>query len=311
MSFTFEKATKRQLKLRLAIDGPSGSGKTYTALVAATAMLAEVQPDRQPGSGRIAVIDTERGSACLYSDQFDFDVLELDYFSPEIYIDSIHAAEEQGYSVIVIDSLSHAWEGEGGALDLVDQATARKGGNAFAAWKEVTPLQRKLVETILRSPAHIVATMRSKMDYVMEKDDKGKTVIRKVGMAPIQRQGMEYEFTIVGDMDLDHNFNVTKSRCDLVADKVVRKPDAKFFKKILDWLNSGEPALPKVEITSARAGDDRPGENAWNAWFTLADQAAGLGIEVPDTDPDITVGALRQLYAELKTQVRLAEVSQE
>jgi hypothetical protein len=149
--------------------------------------------------------------------------------------------------------------------------------------------------------------MLCKMDYVQEKDDKGRTMIRKVGMAPVQRQGMEYEFTIVGDMDLEHNFVVTKSRCDLVADKVVRKPDGKFFKKILDWLNSGEPALPKAEITSAHLGDDRPGENAWNAWFTLADQANALGLDVPDTDPDIAVGALRQLYAELKSQVRAAE----
>ncbi len=298
--FTFQKATRRQLKLRLAIDGPSGSGKTYTALIAATAMAPE---------GRIAVIDTERGSASLYSDKFQFDVLELDSFSPQLYIDAIHAAEEDDYQVIVIDSLSHAWEGEGGALDLVDQATVRNRGNAFVAWKEVTPLQRRLIDTMLRSSCHIIATMRSKMDYVQEKDENGKTVIRKIGMAPIQRQGMEYEFTIVGDMDLEHTLVVSKSRCDLVADKVIKKPDARFFKRILQWLNTGEQPQPRPEITSQSIGSDQPSDKAWSSWFDLADQATTLGIEVPDVPANITTEELRTLYAGLKAEIRANQVA--
>ncbi len=251
----FQKASKKKSKLRLAIDGPSGSGKTYTSLVAATAIA---------NGGKIAVIDTERGSASLYSDKYDFDVLELTTFSPQLYIDAITAAERAGYSVIVIDSLSHAWEGEGGALEMVDQAAARVQGNSYVAWKNVTPLQRKLVDAMLQSPCHVIATMRSKMDYTQEKDERGKTVIRKVGLAPIQRQGMEYEFTIVGDMDIDHNLVVSKSRCEIVADAVVRKPDAKFFTKILDWLNSGAepPAIEKpahkTETQPALLGEANP-----------------------------------------------------
>ncbi|MGE5224319.1 MAG: ATP-binding protein [Omnitrophica WOR_2 bacterium] len=298
MSYIFQKATKRKLKLRLAIDGPSGSGKTYTALEAATAIA---------NGGRIAVIDTERGSASLYSDKFNFDVLELETFSPQIYIDAIHAAEEEGYEVIIVDSLSHAWEGEGGALDMVDQATTRNRGNAFLAWKEVTPIQRKLVDTLLRSPSHMIVTMRSKMDYVQEKDNQGKTVIRKVGMAPVQRQGIEYEFTIVGDMDLDHNMVISKSRCDLVADKIIKKPDGKFFKKIVDWLNSGEDPLPRPVITPESISSDAPSDKAWSAWFDLVDQAANLGIEVPELSTSITTPELRSLYAELKSQVRRYE----
>jgi hypothetical protein len=233
MNLTFTKATKQRAKMRLAIDGPSGAGKTYTAMVAATA-LAE--------GGKIAVIDTERGSASLYSDKFDFDVLELTTFNPQLYIDAIDAAEKAGYAVIVIDSLSHAWEGEGGALEMVDQAAAAHQGNSYVAWKNVTPLQRHMVDAMLQSPCHIIATMRSKMDYIQETDERGKKVVRKIGMAPVQRQGMEYEFTIVADMDTDHNFIVSKTRCDLITDKVVKKPDVKFFETILAWLNSGEPA---------------------------------------------------------------------
>lgn len=243
MSLQFTKATKKRSKLRLAIDGPSGSGKTYTALIAATAMR---------NGGKIAVIDTERGSASLYSDRFDFDVLELNTYSPALYTEAIHAAEAAGYGVIVIDSLSHAWEGEGGALDLVDEASTRNKGNSYVAWRDVTPMHRKMIDTMLQSPAHIIVTMRSKMDYVQEKDAQGSTKIRKIGLAPIQRQGMEYEFTIVGDMDLDHKLVISKSRCDFIADAVISKPTTDFFKRILDWLDNGEPTIkPKPQPTPA------------------------------------------------------------
>lgn len=243
MSNPFVKATKTQAKLRLAIDGPSGSGKTYTALIAATVMA---------NGGKIAVIDTERGSAALYSDKFTFDTATLDNYNPKNYIELIHTAEDAGYAVIVIDSLTHAWEGEGGALDMVDQAAARsQSKNSYFAWRDVTPLHRELVDAMLQSKAHIIATMRSKTEYVVEEVERGgrKTQVpRKIGLAPIQRQGMEYEFTIVGDMDLEHTLVITKSRCDFIADAVEKKPSAKFFKKIYEWLNDGAPTS-KPETT--------------------------------------------------------------
>jgi hypothetical protein len=256
----FQKATKKKSKLRLAIDGPSGAGKTYTALIAATAIA---------DGGKIAVIDTERGSASLYSDKFNFDVLELNTFSPQLYIDAINEAEKAGYKVIVIDSLSHAWEGEGGVLDMHEDATNRSTSkNSYTAWAKVTPLQRELVDAMLQSPSHVIATMRSKMDYI-QVEEGGKKEVKKVGMAPIQRQGMEYEFTIVGDMDTDHNFVVSKTRCDFIADKVLKKPDQKFFKSILDWLNSGEdvvshdtpksvPPPPPVKAPEIKSASGRP-----------------------------------------------------
>jgi KaiC/GvpD/RAD55 family RecA-like ATPase len=231
--FQFVKATKKQAKARIAIDGPSGSGKTYTSLIAATALAK---------GGKIAVIDTERGSASLYSEKFDFDVLELNPpFSPEVYHDAIKAAENAGYAVIVIDSLSHAWEGEGGALDMADDATKRqKTQNSYTAWREVTPIHRAMVDAILQSKCHVVVTMRSKMEYVQEKNSDGRTVINKVGMAPIQRSGMEYEFTIVGDMDLDNTIVISKSRYEPFSGRVQKKPGVEFFKSFVDWLNSGE-----------------------------------------------------------------------
>ena len=250
--FQFKKATKKQVKARIAIAGPSGSGKTYTGLVAATALAQ---------GGQIAVIDTERGSASLYSDYFDFDVLELEPpFSPQVYKQAIRAAEDAGYGVILIDSLSHAWEGEGGALDLADEATARqRTPNSYTAWREVTPLHREMVDAILQSKAHIVATMRSKTEYAIESTN-GKTNIRKVGMAPIQRAGMEYEFTVVGDMDVDNKIVISKSRFAPLQSKVQLKPDVSFFKPFVDWLNSGDanveapkPARTKPE---AQANDD-------------------------------------------------------
>lgn len=227
----FQKATRKKAKARIAIDGASGSGKTYTALIAGTSLAK---------GGKIAVIDTERGSASLYSDEFDFDVVELQNFNPKNYINAIDEAEKQGYSVIIIDSLSHAWEGEGGILDMHDEATKRQSTqNSYTAWKDVTPAHREFVDRILKSNCHVIATMRSKMEYSQEKDENGKTVIRKVGLAPIQRSGTEYEFTIVCDMDTEHNLVVSKSRCRAVADAVVSKPDRKFFDIITKWMDSG------------------------------------------------------------------------
>lgn len=241
MSVEFQKAKRTKVKARMAICGPSGSGKTYTALNAATAFK---------GDGEIAVIDTERGSASLYSDTFEFDVVEMDYFDPLGYVETIRAAERaKKYSVLVIDSLSHAWEGEGGALDQVDQNAARHKGNSYAAWRTVTPKHRRLVDVMLQSNLHIIATMRSKMEYVMEKNDQGKTLVQRVGLQPVQRAGIEYEFTWVIDMDLEHTAVVNKSRAARLAELVVNKPDAIWFNQFHNWLSRGDqPARTKQEL---------------------------------------------------------------
>jgi hypothetical protein len=196
----------------------------------------------------VAVIDTEHRSASKYignrpagnGQPWQFDVCELEHYSPSTYAQVVREAGRAGYDVIVIDSLSHAWEGVGGALDQVD----KKGGNSFTAWKDVTPQHRDMIEAILSSPAHIVATMRSKMEYVLEEqvNKSGKTiqVPKKVGMAPIQRQGMEYEFDLICDLTIDHLLTVSKSRCPTMDGKTASMPGPAFVEPFRQWLDEGE-----------------------------------------------------------------------
>jgi hypothetical protein len=232
----FQPATRKQSRLRATIDGPAGSGKTYTALRFAHAL-----------GGKIAVIDTERGSASKYVGEapdgipWEFDTVQLTQFSPEKYFELINLAGKNGYSVLVIDSLSHAWEGVGGALEIKD----RQGGNQWTAWRSVTPIHNRMIDSILQSPCHVITTMRSRMEYVQETDpNTGKTIIRKVGMAPIQRPGTEYEFDLVIDMDWAHIATVSKSRCPAVADLKAEKPGPAFIQPVIDWLNSGTAPAP-------------------------------------------------------------------
>lgn len=245
----FQPAVKAQLHARVAIDGPTGSGKTWTALRWATVLAG---PDgserRENGMAKIAVVDTERRSARLYAPHFTFDTVDFapPYEVPK-FLETLRTAEKHGYSVIVLDSLSHFWMGEGGVLDAVDAAAARAQGNKFAGWLTGTPLQRNLVDTILGLDMHVIATMRSKMEYVLE-ERGGKQVPRKIGMAPVQREGLEYEFTIVGDMDLEHRMTITKSRCDVLADQVIQPHrETEAAELFLQWLNDGTPAPPKAD----------------------------------------------------------------
>lgn len=233
----FKKAVKGRGKLRLALIGPSGSGKTYTALSIAQGLAVD--------QSKIAFIDTEHGSASKYADLFGFDVLELESFSPGDYVKAIAAAVKAGYEVVVIDSLSHAWVGKNGALEMVDKANARsKAGNSFAAWREVTPEHNSMVNAIVSSPIHIIATMRSKTEYVMEKDERtGKLSPRKIGLAPVQRDGLEYEFDIVADIDHDHKLIVSKSRMPLIADAVITKAGAPLGQLIKGWIDGVADAI--------------------------------------------------------------------
>ena len=240
----FTKAIRSQIKLRLAIIGPSGSGKTYSSLLLASAL-----------GKKIALIDSERNSASKYADLFKFSVLELEDFHPDNFIEAIRSAEEQKFDLLIIDSLSPAWNGHNGALELVDKAAARlKTTNSFAAWREVTPLHNRMIDAILRSDLHIIVTMRTKTEYSLEKTDNGKSTVRRVGMQPIQRDGLEYEFDIVGDMDMT-TMLITKSRCPALQQSVIQKPGEELAKTILKWLNSGEPLKKRVVSAGKRERD--------------------------------------------------------
>lgn len=251
----FKKATKAQAKARIGITGPSGSGKTYTSLLIASSLAH---------GKRVAVIDSERGSASKYASEFDFDVCDLESFAPRAYVQAIHAAEKAGYGVIVVDSLSHAWMGKDGALAMVDAAAARSKGSSFAAWRDVTPEHNALVEAMVQSTAHLVATLRSKTEYVLEKDERtGKTVPKKIGMAPVQRDGLEYEFDLFFEMDQEHRLIVTKSRSKELADKVMLKPGQELGESIARWLGDGSPRAFDVIMTTLASAEIA--ENALDA----------------------------------------------
>jgi hypothetical protein len=234
----FTRAVRLQKPLRMALHGPSGSGKTFTALEIAKGL-----------GEKIALIDTERGSATLYADKFVFDTIELDYYSVDNYIGAINEAAEGGYDVLVIDSLSHAWNGLGGVLDAVNNTR----GNSFTdGWGKVgTPQQNRLMDAVLKSPGHVIVTLRVKTDYEVEKDDRGKSVPKKVGLAPIQRDGVEYEFDIVGGMSIDNCLTIEKSRMIELSGKIISKPDRRLGVHILGWLKSGAEQKPVVAEADA------------------------------------------------------------
>lgn len=244
---TFKKAVKAEAKLRMAIAGPSGSGKTYTALAIAVS-LAAGKP--------VALVDTEHGSASKYADLFAFDVLELHPpFHPDRFVEAITDAAKGGYGVIVLDSLTHAWSGSGGLLEIVDQIAARmRAPNSFAAWKDATPIQNRLVDAIIAADLHVIATLRSKQEYVVQQDERGKQTPRKVGMAPQQREGFEYEFDIFGEMDQDNTMVVTKSRCPALSSAVIKKPGADVAQIIAAWLHGAQPA-PALTLVNTATGE--------------------------------------------------------
>lgn len=241
MAIEFRKANRRQVKARIGIVGPSGSGKTYTALVIA----------RELGRN-VFLIDSENRSADMYADEFDFAKCDLTSFRPRVYVEAIRAAEAAGADVIVVDSLSHAWAGSDGALSLADEAMVRYKGNKFAAWRDVTPEHNALVDAIVRCRAHIICTMRAKTAYELEKDEQGKVVPRKIGLAPVQRDGMEYEFDLVADMDHEHNFVVSKSRIRILDKAVIRMPDGTLGRQIREWLETGVPEEPEQAMAAGQ-----------------------------------------------------------
>lgn len=228
----FHKAVRKRAKIRLAISGPSGSGKTTGALLIAKGL-----------GGKIAVIDTERGSASLYSDLVEFDTLELNPpFTPERFIEALNASAEAGYDTCILDSITHEWNGAGGSLEINEQmAHAKYKGNTWAAWNETTPRHRAFVDAILQSPMHIIATMRSKTETVQSEDKKK---IIKVGMKAEQREGSEYEFTVVLDLEHEKHYAVaTKDRTRLFTEPHIITPETGV--RIQQWLESG--AVPRLD----------------------------------------------------------------
>ena len=285
MAITFSTATRKRARLRLGIMGAAGSGKTYGALRLGLGITS---------AEKIFLVDTERHSAELYAHLGKFQTACIERnFDPIVYTDYIHAAEAAGAEIIIIDSLSHAWEGEGGALDQVDNKA--NGGNSFTAWKDITPKHRSLVDAMLQSPCHIIATLRAKQEYVLEKDERtGKTVPRKVALAPVQRQGMEYEFTTFLDVDDAHMARASKDRTSLLDNKSFQLSED-VGRKLLVWLNTG-PA-PERKVGSGLPPDDED-----IALPTAADPARTALLQA-----SISAASNLTILAEVGKQVKDAE----
>jgi len=231
----FKKAEKKQGKLRLALFGVSGGGKTYSALRIAKGITSVT-------GGSIAVIDTERRSACKYSDRFDFDVNEMDKPS----INNILLAFEQAkeYDVLIIDSLTHAWQE---LLEEIETNTNGKfKGNSWRAWGEGTPKQNRFIQALLNFKGHVIATMRVETKWTTELKD-GKTVPVRSGEGPKQGKGIEYEFDMLMQIESNHTAEVLKDRTGKYQDEFINKPDEDFGVELINWLLDAPPVVREDE----------------------------------------------------------------
>lgn len=223
------KAARKAAKIKVGIQGPSGSGKTYSSLLLAYGLVSDWS--------KIAVIDSENGSADLYSHLGTYNIAEIKApYSPEKYIRTIDSCVKQGMEVIIIDSISHEWEGEGGILDI----HGRMSGNSFQNWASVTPRHNSFINAILQAPVHVIATIRTKQDYVMT-EKNGKHVPEKVGLKGVQRDGVDYELTVVFDLDIKHNAKASKDRTGLFADKPEFQINTDTGTKIKEWCGCKSP----------------------------------------------------------------------
>jgi hypothetical protein len=266
----FTKATRQKARLRLALTGPSGSGKTWGALLLATGL-----------GGKIAVIDTERESASLYSHLTEFDTLNLGApFTPERYIEAIKAAEQAGYETLVIDSITHEWSGVGGCLEEVDKiARSKYKGNSWSAWNDVTPRHRALLDAILHSPMHIIVTLRSKTETAQTEGPNGKKQVVKLGMKAEQRDGFEYEMTAVLDLIHDGHFaTATKDRTGLFSNASPTPITIDTGMQLKTWLETGADAPTALSVDDwCRRMDEAKSPKelagiAMEAWEATGDQ---------------------------------------
>lgn len=255
----FQKAVREQVRLRLAIYGPAGAGKTASALRIAHGI-----------SGRIAFIDTENYSASRYADglnyaggfvPFSFDVVSLTKPTIEHYVEAIQSAENAGYNILIIDSLSHGWQE---LLEEIDRiAKTKYRGNSWSAWSDGTPKQKSLIKTITQSGMHIIATMRSKTEWETGKDEKtGKSKPVRIGLAPEQGKGIEYEFDMLMEINDSHYATIIKDRSGKFQDMEIHCPDEKFGEELAEWLTQGvvpvRPAPQSEPISIAKPTVPKP-----------------------------------------------------
>lgn len=232
MSTQLRKATRQKAKIRLGLSSVAGGGKTYSGILIAKGLCGDLS--------KVAIIDTENGSADLYSHMGPFNVLPLHPpYTPERYIDAIKECEAAGMEVIIVDSITHEWDGAGGCLDIVEELTQKDPKhNSYTQWRFVTPRHQAFVDKMLQSPAHIITTVRRKQDYDMS-NQNGKTVVTKAGLKEITRDGFEYELTVNLELDQLHNASSSKDRTGLFADKPSFTPSIATGELIRKWCDEG------------------------------------------------------------------------
>lgn len=275
----FKPAARAQTKLRMAITGPAGSGKTLSALKIARGLVGP--------NGKIALIDTENGSASYYAGEHVFDAAQLapPYLIAN-YVDAIKQGTEAGYDCLIVDSLSHAWAGEGGLLQRKEALDQNPKSNSFTNWGKFTPEQNKLVNAVLLSKTNIICTMRSKTEYALSKNDSGKQVPQKMGLAPVQREGFDYEFDIVLDIDVDtHAAKASKDRTGIFAKLDPFLVNERAGETIAKWQSSGTPMAPQ-ETKPAEKKADAPHGDFKEA--PLTEKKEELKAEAPKRPPNQT-----------------------
>ena len=228
----FKKAERTQLYLKCALFGPSGSGKTMTALRMANGIAGKMGVP-------YAFIDTEARSASKYADRFQFEVDDLEKKTVDNYIASMNEAAKMGYRVLIIDSLTHGWRELQEEVDLQKQYSSNK--NQLSPWAKANPKQKRFIDTILNYPGHIIVTMRSKTEWVIGQDNDGKMKPEKLGLAPEQGKGIEYEFDLLIELDQKHVATVTKDRTGKFQDEIIEKPGEEFGIALYEWLAGNTP----------------------------------------------------------------------
>ena len=241
-AFQIKHAKREQIYPKIALIAPSGGGKTFSGFRLATGMAEEIK--NQTGKdAKILMANTEGKRGYYYANEFDYDIVDIDPpHNPEKYVELIEFAVEQGYDILIIDSASHEWEGKGGCLELHQQA-----GGTYQSWGRVTPRHNKFINAIADSPITIIATMRGKDQYEMNKDEKGKATVQKLGVGAKQREGFEYDFTVTFLIDQKTNTaTVQKDNTHIFDQEGPTILSEAHGRKIMQWANSGEGYTPVV-----------------------------------------------------------------
>lgn len=285
MTFEIKRASRQRTKIKMLISGPSGSGKTYSALLMASGMT---------DWNKICVIDSERGSADLYSHLGPYNTLTLEPpYPPEKFIEAINAAIKAGMEVIIIDSITHEWDGIGGVLQIHENMT----GNSYTNWNKLTPRHNAFINAIIQSPVHMICTGRSKQDYVLT-EKNGKQVPEKVGMKAITREGFDYEVTLSLDLDIKHNVTATKDRTGLFIDKPQFVIVPATGKKIIEWCSEGIETISKFEQFKKEIANCKDEKTLLKIQNRI--------IEAKDNMPEYELADLRKIHGDKAKTVAVA-----